>query len=125
MKKIKTVHELLPCKPRRILQWEEDTESHRIIVLRPKFTNELAQRIFTPFMKSTYFRVKLDDLGSFVWQRCDGETSVEEIGKILGEKFGANIEPIYDRLARFIFQMHKGKFVELLCPQDEDRSELS
>lgn len=124
MKKIKTVHDLLPCKPKRVLEWEEDSETHHIVVLRPKFTNELAQRLFSPFMKSTFFRVKLDALGTLVWQNCDGETSVEEIGKILGKKFGAEIEPIYDRLARFINQMHKGQFIELLCPQDEEDTEL-
>ncbi|HID39837.1 MAG TPA: PqqD family protein [Calditrichaeota bacterium] len=119
MKKKKTVDQLLPCYPQRLLEWETDEETGRITVFRPKYYSNFAKKIMSPFLKKDYFSVKLDDLGSNVWRLCDGKYSVEEIGKELASRFGPEIEPIYERLARFLIQLHKGKFIEIRCPKSD------
>ena len=73
----------------------------------------------SPFLKKDYFSVKLDELGSSVWRLCDGEHTVEEIGKELARQYGPEIEPIYERLATFLIQLFKGKFIEIRCPDSD------
>ena len=42
----------------------------------------------------------------------------KKIGEILAKKFGPEIEPIYERLGKFLIQMHKEKFIRLDCPSN-------
>ena len=116
MNKKKTVEQLLPCYPERFLNWETNRESGRVTVFRPKYYSKFARKIMSPFLKTDYFSVKLDELGSSVWRLCDGKHTVEEIGKELAKQYGPEIEPIYERLAIFLIQLFKGKFIEIRCP---------
>ena len=52
-----------------------------VTVLVPKFTEPLRAAL-VPCRCSPQpdFRVHLDDVGSFVWQQCDGRTTVRAIG---------------------------------------------
>ena len=51
--------------------------------------------------------IKLDDLGTFVWQSIDGKKNVYEIGKDLKKKFGNRCEPVYDRLIMYLRYLSK------------------
>ena len=46
--------------------------------------------------------VKLDEIGTFVWQEIDGKKNVFEIGQKMKEKFGEICEPVYDRLIMYM-----------------------
>lgn len=52
--------------------------------------------------KSTVSDIKLDDLGTFVWQSIDGKKNVYEIGEDLKKNFGDRCEPVYDRLIMYL-----------------------
>lgn len=118
-KKLSQVKDLMPCLPSRKMEWEIEEESKRVVILRPKYIYPPVRKLVEPFLKNKVFKIKLDDLGSVVWQNCNGQTTVEEIGRILAETFGPDIEPIYDRLSKFIIQLQREKFIELLCPPQE------
>lgn len=47
-------------------------------------------------------RYQLDDLGSFVLQRCNGYHTVSEIETELQEEFGEKAEPTLNRLVKFL-----------------------
>ena len=49
-----------------------------ITVENTGFYNTIAQKIFK---KPRYSFIKLDEYGSFVWQKIDGKKSIYEIGK--------------------------------------------
>ncbi len=118
MKK-KSTMDILKCIPIRQFKWEKDKENGKIIIIRPKFISNSWQNFFDPILKTKHFKIKLDDLGSACWAEMDGNNTIEEIGKILAEKFGDSIEPIYERLIKFTLQLQREKFIRFLCPEDE------
>jgi len=67
-----------------------------------------------------YRRLELDELGTFVWDLCDGTRTIEQIGKKVKERFGEEAEPLYERLIAFIFELYKRNLV-LLGGWDEQR----
>jgi len=101
---------LLELKPRRKMAWEVHAESVHLVV--PRF-GSLLQRWLTPVLRRPAFRVRLDAFGSFVWSRCDGETPVEEIARQLREQYGPDVEPLYDRLERFLRRLEREGFISI------------
>ena len=116
MSKLKNTSELLICYPVRLLEWDEE-KNGIITVRKPKFHSDWAMKLFSPILKGKEFKIKLDELGSVVWKNCDGKKTVNEIGQLLGEHFGPDIEPIYERLNKFLMQLYRGKFIEIRCPE--------
>jgi len=117
---MQTTQQLLKCIPVRLQHWEENDTTGKIVIIKPKFENNLSKKLLEPFLKSKEFRIKLDDLGTAVWKNCDGNTTVEQLGNILGKKFGPEIEPIYDRLIKFILELKRSKFIKLECPAENE-----
>ncbi|NIR47715.1 PqqD family protein [candidate division KSB1 bacterium] len=62
-------------------------------------------------MKRPNYRLKLDDIGTFVWERCNGMKKVEEIGEQLKKEFGEEVEPVHERLALFFRQLQKSNSI--------------
>jgi hypothetical protein len=58
-------------------------------------------------LKKPYYKIKLDHVGSFTWELCDGSLRVKEVAKNLKDKFGEDVEPLYDRLALFLKSLEK------------------
>ena len=105
------------CIPHQTADWDVNEKTGFIRILKPKFKSDWAKKMFNPFVKGENFIIKLDELGTEVWKNCNGKNTVEEIGKLLGKKFGHEIEPIYDRLNKFIMQLFRSKFIRLQCPE--------
>lgn len=103
---------LLELKPRRNLSWQINDED-RIVLLVPKFRGKLARKWVVPRLPKPDIRVTLDAFGSYVWQRCDGETTVEEIGRRMAEHFNEPLEPLYDRIGIFLRRLVKDRFLIL------------
>ena len=64
-----------------------------------------------PRLKSQHYKIRLDDIGSFIWDLCDGRKTVQEIGEQLKDKFGDKVEPLYERLGAFFQNLEKNKFI--------------
>jgi hypothetical protein len=103
---------LLDLKPARRLEWEE-VDDDRVALLVPRFTHPFWVKHLLPRLKSPHIRVKLDPIGSHLWRQCDGERTVEQIGALMQEKFGEKIEPLYERLGRFIARLAHEKWLEV------------
>ena len=101
---------LLELRPVRLI--EHRMEGDLVVVQIPRFRSRwmgwLQRRL-----KKPCFQLHLDKIGSAVWLGCDGESTVAAIGKRLQERFGDEIEPLWDRLALFFRQMSAGKLIEL------------
>lgn len=77
----------------------------------PKFGEHLLGKWLMKQMKNPNYRLKLDELGSFVWEHCNGMEDVQEIGEKLKKKYGERVEPVYDRLNIFFRQLEKTKSI--------------
>ena len=58
-------------------------------------------------------KMDLDEIGTFVWQLCDGSRKVSDIIEEARIKFGDEVEPAQNRVEQFLLQLHKGKFLSL------------
>lgn len=103
---------LLGLKPLRNLEWEEG-EDDTVVLLVPKFRNRWLRRWVVPRLKRPDFRVKTDRVGTFVWRRCDGTSTVLEISRAMGREFGEDFDPRHDRIAAFVRQLAKNDCIIL------------
>lgn len=110
MKNKKKKINLLDLIPVRNVEWVNN-EQNLIVLLKPKFTNRWLGKYILPRLKSPNYKVNLDAYGSFVWNNCDGKTTVAEIGERLKKEFGEDIEPVYERLCLFIKTLKRNRFV--------------
>lgn len=108
--------ELRVQRPVRRFDFEE-REGNLIRVVIPRFGNGKISRIMEKIALHTEDKLNLDDLGSFVYRRCDGSLSVGEIATQLREHFGDKAEPAEDRLALFIREMVKRELI-LFAPHE-------
>lgn len=95
----------------------ETNEDQKVTLLIPKFKNRFAVKYFEPLLAKKHFRLKLDPYGSFVWSRIDGNTSVMAIADAMKEHFGESVEPVYDRVGKFILMLQREKFISLNHPK--------
>lgn len=81
-------------------------------VLEPRYGSNRLGRWIVERIGARPIRVRLDDLGSAVWKACDGSSDVAAIAERLRERFGDAIEPAYERLASFLRQLERNRFIE-------------
>jgi Leu/Phe-tRNA-protein transferase len=96
-------------RPRRLCAWAE--EDARVAILVPRFGRGRIGRKLEQWLRSKPYRVHLDDIGAFVWQQCDGATTVDAMAHIMRQKFGERVEPVEERLVTFLEQLLRGRFV--------------
>ena len=100
----------LELTPLRLYE-EEISEENLVTILIPKFQNKFAVRFINPKLKSPMIRLKLDELGSAVWLLIDGKRKVGKIGQLLLEKFGDKIEPVNERLTKFLTGLYEQRYI--------------
>ena len=90
--------DLIPKKAEK-LSWHEDFRGRVILeVENTGVFNKIAQKLFG---KPRYTKVHLDELGSFIWPRIDGEKTVAELAELVKEAFGEKAEPLYPRIVKY------------------------
>jgi hypothetical protein len=101
---------LLELKPVRSCRWAKEEECVSLVV--PRFRFSLLRKWLLPRLKKPYYRIKLDAVGTLVWEACDGRNTVREIGEKLRSRFGEKVAPVYDRLELFLSQLERNSFIE-------------
>lgn len=81
-------------------------------VFIPRFGDNWFGAILGRLFKNKPIHLHLDDVGTAVWNLCDGRRTVYDIGKSMEEKFGDRIDPVYERLGLFLHQMKKAGIVD-------------
>ena len=87
--------------------YDEEVDSNgRVTIIVPKFKKEFAINIIKQLGKPMNIRIKLDEFGSEVWQLLNGNRNVTAICKKLVEKFGDKIQPVEERLTKFLTNLY-------------------
>jgi len=102
---------ILSCVPAR-KAGHETTDDGKVVVLQPRFDWRPLQA-WMERMNKPHVRVKLDEIGSFIWLQCDGETKVEAIAAALEAKFGERVAPARERTVLFFRHMTRAGIIEL------------
>jgi hypothetical protein len=100
----------LDLTPIKLFADEIDNEK-LVTIIVPKFKNELVKKFILPKLKSADFRIKLEKFGSAVWCNMDGNKKVHQIIKTVSDTFGDEIQPVVERVSKFIFQLYEQKLI--------------
>src|SRR4030067_3411018 len=103
-KKIDSSINYLELTPKRSYDHEVE-DSGKVSVLVPKFKNKFLVNYLAPRLKSPYIKAKLDDFGSLIWIEMDGTKNVQSISRSLTDKFGDKVQPVNERLTKFLTQL--------------------
>ena len=103
----KRKQKLLEAKPVRMVDWIEENGLVKLKVI--KFRNKFAW-LCRLFKKPNYFFVNLDEVGTFIWKKCNGKNSVKEILTWLEEKYGK--EKMEERLMLFLEMLRRAGYIK-------------
>ncbi|OGU55768.1 MAG: hypothetical protein A2V66_14490 [Ignavibacteria bacterium RBG_13_36_8] len=90
---------------------EEINDEGLVTVIIPKFTNQFLVRTILPKLKFPVMKINLDEIGSAVWLWIDGKINVGQIADRMLEKFGDKVQPVEERLTKFITHLYEQKFI--------------
>ena len=86
-------------------------ESGLVSVFVPKFDIKWIDTMMSRIIKSRFFKAKLDEFGTATWLEMDGNKSVQLIASHLSQKFGEKINPVDERLTKFLTELYKYNFI--------------
>lgn len=88
--------EVLGARPVRnpAVQWSREARSEErpaVVLLRvPRRADRVGNLVARWFRLPDHKKIELDEIGSEVWERCDGATSVEAITRAICERYRLN-----------------------------------
>lgn len=101
---------------RNPVKWKKVKD--RIVLVYPKnftgFESWLHKRIGGPGI----IRRPLDELGSKIWLMCDGKHTIEYICTELDEQYHEDVEPVLDRVSKFLEILLKQNLIRLSPTRD-------
>jgi hypothetical protein len=102
---------LLELIPVRAVEWKKSEEL--VVLLKPKFKHPFLVKNLLPRLKKPHYKIKLDEIGSYFWENCDGQKNVKDIAELHQRKFGERVEPLYDRISMFLQSLEKNGLILL------------
>ena len=95
-----------------VRNYDHTVESNGLVsVFVPKFDIKWLDSLMSRFIKSRFFKAKLDEFGTETWLEMDGNKSVQSISEHLSHKFGDKINPVDERLTKFLSELYKYNFI--------------
>ena len=91
---------------------EATADGDLMVLLRPRHLRGPLAWWLQPHLRNPYFKVHLDPLGSFVWNHCDGQVTVEEIIGQMETEFDAE-DQLLQRVVYFLRELERGQMVRL------------
>lgn len=85
-------------------------ENGIVTLLFPKFKNKKISKYMLG-NRTPYIQMKLDEIGTASWLLIDGKKNAGRIANELGEKFGEKIQPVHDRLGKFLSLLYNNKYI--------------
>lgn len=118
-RKILKKSSLLDLTPFRKI--EHKTEDNGLVtLLYPKFKNSKVSK-FMLGNKTPHIQMKLDEIGTASWLLIDGKKNAGRIANELSEKFGEKIQPVHDRLGKFLSLLYNNKYISFKEIQKKEK----
>lgn len=111
------VVDIFELRPRQLYP-SELAEKGKVVVIVPEHQNKFTE-LFFPKKKKIMRRVKLDILGSAVWDSCDGTMTVQDIAEKMKQEYGDLFEPVDTRVRSYIEKLHINKFIDIDLTKEE------
>lgn len=108
--------DFLDVYPRQGWPFTESGEGF-VIVEFVKTETKWFERVFFKKMVGRTIKIELDEVGSFVWKLCDGQTSVRDIIKKSEEHFGERVRPADQRVVIYLKQLEANKLLKFYQKQ--------
>lgn len=89
-------------------------ENGLIAVMKPKFQNRLLVKYLIPRLKKPFITIHLDEIGSHIWQNCDGQKTIKQITERLRADFGEKVDPVSDRVILFFQKLYNLQLIKYL-----------
>ena len=92
-------------------------QNHWEVKENGRVTIHMTHRGFFPWIAQRFFdrpkvsRIDLDGMGSFIFQRIDGQRTVGELAELVHEAFGEDAEPLYSRLVEYMQILRNNRFI--------------
>ena len=106
-------------RPRILGRWQE-VESG-VVLLQRRFGDGRFGRVMDRWFRLSPFRLRLDEIGSFVWLRLDGHRTVEQIAREMRASFGIRAEPAAERLTTFLQHLERGRWIACQPGENPER----
>ncbi|HET7040233.1 MAG TPA: PqqD family protein [Gemmatimonadales bacterium] len=107
---------LVPVRQHR---WEDHADG-LVTVLVPRFTGRLTRRWLMPLLARPHVRLRLDQMGSFVWLACDGRTDIAAVARALASRFGVGQADALSRVTSFVRKLARTTSLTFLAPTGAD-----
>lgn len=102
--------EFIPVHNKNIRYETNDNNEITIFQENKGFFHWIAQKCFK---RPRFSQIHLDPMGNFIWPLMDGQRNLLEIADCVKEHFGAEAEPLYDRLVQYIKTLESYGFIVL------------
>lgn len=100
--------DIIPIKNPSLV-WRMGESGYIIVTLmHTSIFDRLAQRVFHRPAQSD---IELDCYGSFVWSNINGQNTVYEIAQAVKDRFGADAEPLFERMILYFRILTEHKFI--------------
>lgn len=107
----------VPVVTEKICEWRADEKGVVTLVIENRGAmNTIMQKLIK---KPRFSQIHLDAMGSFIWQRCDGQQDIHAIAAAVHEEFGKKADPLYERLLKFFEIVESYGFIRWLKPADK------
>ena len=88
--------------------WDVKDGTVTIHMVHRGFYAWIAQKVFR---RPRVSHIDLDAMGSFIFQRIDGQRTVGDIALLVKAEFGQKAEPLYDRLVKYMQILRNNGFI--------------
>ena len=115
--------ELMKALPLRnqLVEWKADDKGEVALTIpqNHKAWLRILARIFSLPDKRV---IVLDDVGSYVWQLCDGQKSLSQISKQVSEKYNLTVKEAEMSLVEYLRTLGKRGIIGFAIPKSMEKS---
>ena len=90
--------------------WDVTDGKVTINMVHKGIYDKIAQKVFH---KPRVSHIDLDEYGSFLWLRIDGQKTIGTLAGEMKAEFGEKAEPLYDRLVHYMQILRNNQFILL------------